>query len=107
MFPLYHAFFSLKKFCNDNSYKLNVSVQKEKMSKLNKIILIGVSALLVASAILNITQCSRNKNKKQETKNAIVMDSIQVGTYGDTVFWYNGKQYRQVINRETIKSYMP
>ena len=65
------------------------------MSKLNNIILIGVSALLVASAILNITQCSRNKNKKQETKNAIVMDSTQTGANGDTVgFWHNGKLYR-------------
>ncbi len=73
----------------------NNSIQKEKMSKLNKIILIGVSALLVASAILNITQCSRNKNKKQETKNAIVMDSTQTGSNGDTVgFWHNGKLYR-------------
>lgn len=42
----------------------NNSILKEKMSKLHKIILISVAALLVASCILNITQCSKNKKLK-------------------------------------------
>ncbi len=74
----------------------NPSKLKEKMSKQNKIILIGVAALLAASVVLNITQCSRDKrNRNQETDKAIVYDSVV--RQGDTIdFSANGKCYRFV-----------
>lgn len=50
----------------------NHSILKEKMSKLHKIVLIGLSALLIASVVLNITQCSRIKKlNKQENAEQI------------------------------------
>lgn len=55
----------------------NNSILKEKMSKQNRIILIGLAALLAASVVLNITQCSRNrKDKKLEASTPVVSDSI-------------------------------
>lgn len=44
----------------------NNSILKEKMSTQNKIILVGIAALLVASLVFNITQCSKIKKPTQK-----------------------------------------
>lgn len=82
----------------------NHSILKEKMSKLNKIILIGIAALLTASIVLNITQCSRiRENRGIETDKPFVFDFIQVKGDNDTVeLQSNGKLY-QFIKQTTEK----
>lgn len=54
----------------------NNSIQKEKMSKLHKIILVGIAALLVVSCIFNITQCSNSNKSKNNEVSKLVYDTI-------------------------------
>ena len=68
------------------------STLNEKMSTRNKIILVGIAALLLASFILNMSQCSRNKNSgKLEVNYESLSKAIQkgdtsfAGPNGDTI----------------------
>ena len=54
----------------------NNSILKEKMSKQHKVILFGTAALLVASCILNITQCSRSNKSEDFKVSASVYDTL-------------------------------
>ena len=54
----------------------NNSILKEKMSTRNKFILVGIAALLVASCILNITQCSSSNKPKNNEVSSLVYDTI-------------------------------
>lgn len=69
----------------------NNSILKEKMSTRNKIILVGIAALLLVSLIINISQCSRSKRPvtiKADT--TVKFDSLSIETpkETDTVFVY-------------------
>ncbi len=73
----------------------NNSILKEKMSTQNKIILVGIAALLFLSLILNISQCSRNKNAIGNKLNQEMLfeafsteqskDSVMISPGGDTL----------------------
>ena len=80
----------------------NNSILKEKMSKLNRIVLIGIAALLVASVVLNITQCSRNKKKiKQIEETTYVFDSVKTNLNGETVgYWLDNNLYELTIEEQ-------
>ena len=82
----------------------NNSILKEKMSRLNRIILICIAVLLTASVVLNITQCSKvRKNKNPKTDTSFVFDSINIKGNNDTiVFRSDGKLYH-FINQATKK----
>lgn len=54
----------------------NNSILKEKMSTQNKIILVGIAALLLVSLVFNISQCSRNKKLKQTSETEMTMENI-------------------------------
>ena len=78
----------------------NNSTLKEKMSKQNKIILIGIAALLVASCILNITQHSRIV-KTNKTENAVMNDSIKFNDDSTSMdLIHNGKTYHYNLQTE-------
>ena len=61
------------------------SILKEKMSTQNKIILIGVGALLALSCIFNITQCSRTRNSSKSIEETGKNDTTIVNVNGDTL----------------------
>ena len=76
------------------------SILKEKMSTLNKIILIGLASLLLVSLVFNLSQCSRTKKLKKQTEtNTFAVDSLSIETpkETDTIFIYsNGNTFNLV-----------
>lgn len=62
---------------------------KEKMSTRNKIILIGIAALLLVSLGLNLAQYSRNKETKKPTAVEAVFDMFSA-TCNDTIIAHDG-----------------
>ncbi len=79
----------------------NHSILKEKMSKLNKIILIGIAVLLTASVVLNITQCSRiKKNVGLEMGRTIVYDSIRFKADSTIDVHSQGTHYQFIMKKK-------
>lgn len=57
----------------------NNSILKEKMSTRNKTVIICISALLLASLIANMSQCSKNKTlEKQKSDITVSIDSLSI-----------------------------
>ena len=82
----------------------NNSILKEKMSKLNKIILIGIAVLLTASVVLNIAQCSRIKKNNSLGKDmTIVYDSIRFKSDSTTIDVHSQGTLYQFILEKTKK----
>jgi len=75
------------------------SILKEKMSKSNKIILIGVAALLLVSVALNITLCSKSKKADNSEKDqTVVYDSIKFNEDSSQIDVHsNGIQYQFIM----------
>lgn len=67
----------------------NNSILKEKMSTRNKTILVGIAALLIASLVVNMSQCSKNKKLvKQATPTTITVDSLSIEMPKDSIVAY-------------------
>lgn len=79
----------------------NNSIQKEKMSTQNRIILVGIAVLLLVSFVFNMSQCTRNKKLKRQTTEMVLTaenifeffskeiqkDSVISDLQGDTIIY--------------------
>ena len=80
------------------------SILKEKMSTRNKFILVGIAALLLASLVTNMSQCSKNKKlEAQKEVTSIIVDSLSIETPKemDTIVVYsNGSALLKLVKSQ-------